>query len=385
MDRIDITLPAKAPAAYAVEIVPGLLDTIGERLAPPAPHARQAWAVVSDDTVAAHYGRQLLASLERAGLATLGPILTFPPGEQHKRLATVEALCTQFLTDGLARDGGVIALGGGLVGDVAGLAAALYMRGVPCVQVPTTLLAMIDASVGGKTAVNLGEAKNCLGRFHQPAYVGIDPQTLATLPDDEFASGLGELAKYAMLDETFHGWVQQEFSEEILPSEPSAPPCPAGASTRGLRLPLPTLAAAIAHCVRIKAGVVMRDELEAGERMVLNYGHTFGHGLETLLKFAKPHGWCVAQGMRLAAMLSLRLGLCDDSLPHMQDTLLKRLGLFVPFPRISPQALIEAMRTDKKKHAGSLTFILPRAVGRLEVVRNVPEEDVLQAVTLMQM
>lgn len=371
MHRLDVVLPA---GTYAVEIASGLLDSLGQRL---RPLHRQAWAVIADATVAALYGPRLLASLDQAGLPCR--LLTFPDGEAHKTLTTVETLSGQLLEFGLARDGGIVALGGGLVGDVAGLAAALYMRGVPYVQVPTTLLAMIDASVGGKTAVNLGEVKNCIGRFHQPAHVCIDPEVLQTLPPGEFASGLGELAKYAMLDKAFYEWVEHEISGEIISPEP---PCavPWSGPWSG-----PCLSAAIAHCVGIKAGVVTRDELESGERMLLNYGHTFGHGLETVLRFSRPHGWCVAQGMRLAAVLAVRLGLCDVSLPTRQDALLKRLGLLEPFPSIPASALLAAMQTDKKKHAGGLTFVLPRAIGALEVVRNVPDVDVLQAITLLQL
>ncbi|AGW14739.1 3-dehydroquinate synthase [Megalodesulfovibrio gigas] len=387
MHRLDVVLPA---GPYAVEIAPGLLDSLGERL---LPLRRQAWAVIADTTVASLYGQRLLTSLERAGLPCR--LITFPGGEQHKALATVEALSRQLLESGLARDGGIAALGGGLVGDVAGLTAALYMRGIPYVQVPTTLLAMIDASVGGKTAVNLGAVKNCIGRFHQPAHVCIDPDVLHTLPGDEFASGLGELAKYAMMDKAFYGWVEKEISGEIVSPEP---PCSgaAGAGSRanqhqphlkrgpGGSAPWSPacLSASIAHCVGIKAGVVARDELESGERMLLNYGHTFAHGLETVLQFSRPHGWCVAQGMRLAAQLAVRLGLCDASLPNQQDALLHRLGLLDPFPAIAPKALLDAMQTDKKKQAGGLTFILPRAIGQLEVVRNIPDEDVLHAIAL---
>ncbi|MEI7036087.1 3-dehydroquinate synthase [Fulvimonas yonginensis] len=313
--------------------------------------------VVSNTTVAPLYLERVAQGLE--GLHWSSFLLE--DGEAHKSFANVGRVLEALAALGATRDACVIALGGGVVGDLAGFAAACWMRGVDFVQMPTTLLAMVDSSVGGKTGVNLPAGKNLAGAFHQPRAVVADIDTLATLPDREYRAGLAEVIKGAAIgDEDFFAWL--EANADALAARADAP-----------------LAEAIARKVRYKAGVVARDETEQGERALLNLGHTFGHALETAGRYTTLlHGEAVAIGMLLAARLSERLGMGPAADTARLRRLLVRLGLPTGVPAGSdPQHLLDRMRLDKKNTAGALRLILWRGIGRAEIVAGVPEPAVL--------
>ena len=312
--------------------------------------------VVSNTTVAPLYLPRIEAGLE--GLHWSSFLLD--DGEAHKTFANVGRALEALGQLGATRDACVIALGGGVVGDLAGFTAACWMRGIDFIQLPTTLLAMVDSSVGGKTGVNLPVGKNLAGAFHQPRAVIADIDTLATLPDREYRAGLAEVIKGAAIgDEPFFAWLEQH-ADALAARDPA------------------TVQEAIARKVAYKAGVVARDETEQGERALLNLGHTFGHALETAGHYASLlHGEAVAVGMVLAAQLSQQLGMStlDDTLRLQR--LLDTLGLptDVP-PGMDPQQLLALMRLDKKNTAGVLRLILWRGIGRAEIVAGVNEADV---------
>ncbi len=313
--------------------------------------------IVSDGNVAPHY----LARVEAALTGKTPRSLVIAPGEQEKTLARFGEVLDALATLGASRDATVIALGGGVVGDLAGFAAACWMRGVRFVQLPTTLLAMVDSSVGGKTAVDLPAGKNLVGAFHQPAAVVIDTDTLATLPTRELRAGLAEVVKYgAIFDAGFFAWLETN-ADALLAREPEA------------------LAEAIARSCTHKATVVARDETEQGERALLNFGHTFGHAIEAEQGFGGlVHGEAVAVGMVLAAKLSSRLGRAPQVDAERLQQLLARIGLPVEIPAgLAPAALLARMRLDKKSVSGALRLILWRGLGQAELAAGVAEADVL--------
>jgi 3-dehydroquinate synthase len=282
-------------------------------------------------------------------------------GEAHKSFANVERVLEALAKLGATRDACVIALGGGVVGDLAGFSAACWMRGIDFIQMPTTLLAMVDSSVGGKTGVNLPAGKNLVGAFHQPRAVVADIDTLATLPDREYRAGLAEVVKGAAIgDEPFFAWL--EAHADALAARDEA-----------------AVIEAIARKVAYKAGVVARDETEQGERALLNLGHTFGHALETAGRYTTLlHGEGVAIGMLLAARLSERQGMSVAADSARLQRLLVRIGLPVAIPPgMDAEQLLALMRLDKKNTAGTLRLILWRGIGKAEIVAGVNENDVL--------
>ncbi|KZC35092.1 MULTISPECIES: 3-dehydroquinate synthase [Rhodanobacter] len=317
--------------------------------------------VVSNTTVAPLYLPRIEAGLD--GLRWASFLLD--DGEAHKSFANVGRVLEALGELGATRDACVIALGGGVVGDLAGFSAACWMRGIDFIQMPTTLLAMVDSSVGGKTGVNLPVGKNLAGAFHQPRAVVADIDTLATLPGREYRAGLAEVIKGAAIgDEPFFAWLEQH-AAALAAREPA------------------TVQEAIARKVAYKAGVVARDETEQGERALLNLGHTFGHALETAGHYtALLHGEGVAIGMLLAARLSERLGMSAPAASTRLQRLLEAVGLpmAVP-PGMDPPQLLALMRLDKKNTAGTLRLILWRGIGRAEIVAGVAEADVLAVLT----
>ena len=345
---------ALGPRSYPVWIGAGLLaDHARWRAALRGRHA----LVISNTTVAPLYLPRIEAGLH--GLRW-SPFL-LDDGEAHKTFANVGRALEALAELGATRDACVIALGGGVVGDLAGFSAACWMRGIDFIQMPTTLLAMVDSSVGGKTGVNLPAGKNLAGAFHQPRAVVADLDTLTTLPEREYRAGLAEVVKGAAIgDAAFFAWLEQH------------------AAALAARDPASVLEA-IARKVEYKAGVVARDETEQGERALLNLGHTFGHAIETAGNYtAVLHGEGVAIGMRLAAQLSERLGLSQPADSARLQRLLEQLGLpsAIP-PGIDAQQLLALMRLDKKNSAGQLRLILWRGIGRAEIVAGVAEADVL--------
>jgi 3-dehydroquinate synthase len=345
------------PRTYAVLVGAGLLDRVGPECARRGLGRRVA--VVTQPAVAGHATR-VVESLRAAGL---GPaVIQVPEGEAAKSPDEARRLWDAFVRLGLDRGSAVVAVGGGVVGDLAGFAAATYMRGIALVSVPTTLLAQVDASVGGKAAVNHPAGKNLIGAFHQPRLVVIDPAALETLPAREYRSGLAEVIKTgAALN-----------ADLFATLEASAP---------ALRRRDPgLLETVVATCCAEKATIVQQDEREeTGLRMILNYGHTVGHALETLGGYATwRHGEAVAVGMAAAARLSVRLGLADPGVAARQASLLDAVGLPARFGAPSPRAVVEALGRDKKARDGRLAFVLLKALGRAEVVPDVPPDLVVE-------
>jgi 3-dehydroquinate synthase len=325
--------------------------------------------VLTDENVAPHW----LAPLEGALAGKNVKVLTLPPGEQEKSLQRFGEVIEALAGLGASRDATVFALGGGVVGDLAGFAAACWMRGVRYVQLPTTLLAMVDSSVGGKTAVDLPSGKNLVGAFHQPAAVLADTDTLSTLPERELRAGLAEVIKYgAIFDVGFISWLERNI-EALLARDPIA------------------LTEAIARSCRHKAGVVARDEQEQGERMLLNFGHTFAHAIEVEQGYGGPgstapagqallHGEAVAVGMVAAARLAAQLRRAPLADCERLAALLRRAGLPVAVPEgLDADALVVRMKLDKKAVSGMLRLILWRGIGRAEIMRDVPEAAIRQA------
>jgi 3-dehydroquinate synthase len=314
--------------------------------------------VVTNPTVAPLYAAAVEESLAAAGFVVRRAEI--PDGEEHKTLATVAALYDAALGAELERGDSVLALGGGVVGDIAGFLAATYMRGVAFVQVPTTLLAQVDSSVGGKVGVNHPWGKNLIGAFYQPRFVLADVRTLATLPLREVRAGLAEVIKYGVIhDAAFFAWLEANF--EAL-----------------LKLADAAVEQAVATSCAIKAAVVSADETEKGLRAILNFGHTLGHALEAATRYERfVHGEAVAIGMVFAARLARRLGYFEPAGVERIAALVRRAGLpdAIP-PDIAPEALLDAMRRDKKVAAGQLTFILPEAIGKVRIVRGVPADIV---------
>jgi 3-dehydroquinate synthase len=341
---------------YSVLIGPGLLDAAGRHIAPLLKRGRTA--VVADATVAALHGDRLLASLLAAGVqATL---LTIPPGEASKSFAGLADLCDRLLALELDRGDMVIALGGGVAGDLVGFAASIYKRGIDFIQIPTTLLAQVDSSVGGKTAIDTPRGKNLIGAFHQPRLVLADLDVLSTLPDREMACGMAEVIKYGLLGDTgFADWLEVN-TAAVLAREPIA------------------LAEAVRRCVAMKAEIVAEDEKEAGRRALLNLGHTFGHALEAENGYgeALKHGEAVAAGCALAFRFAAAQGLCPPAEAARAAGLLAAAGLPTRLDQVAghpfdADRLVGHMAQDKKAEGGAITLVLPRAVGDSFVARAV--------------
>jgi 3-dehydroquinate synthase len=336
--------------SYPIHIGSALLTAIGELL----PSTRSGRAViVTNPVVAAHHLDPLQKGLERAGVRH--DVIFVPDGEAQKNWGALYEIHTRLLELKAERSTMLIALGGGVIGDLAGFAAATYQRGMPLVQIPTTLLAQVDSSVGGKTAVNHPLGKNMIGAFYQPAAVIIDSATLATLPDREYASGLAEVVKYgAIRSPKLFGWL--ESNVELLRGRDDA------AATE-----------AIHESCRIKAEVVAADERETGERVLLNFGHTFGHAIEVGTGYGTwLHGEAVAAGMVLAGELSVRMTGLPTAESGRLRQLLSRFGLPVDAPRLGTDRYLELMARDKKVESGKLRLVLLEALGRATVHADVP-------------
>jgi shikimate kinase / 3-dehydroquinate synthase len=303
-----------------------------------------------------------------------GPVIIIPAGEQHKHLDTVRAIYDELLAAGIDRSGSILALGGGVAGDVAGFAAATFMRGIDLVLCPTSLLAMVDASIGGKTGVDLPQGKNLVGAFKQPRAVLADIGTLATLPAAEFTSGLAEVAKHGLIADPV---LWQRLMIEDWRIDPS--------QIAGDRLLRSVLQSLVIQAIRVKRDVVEEDPYEQGRRAVLNLGHTFAHALEQVSGYAVRHGDAVAIGLVAAARLSARLEECPPSLPGLVEDVLRHLGLPTRIPQtLDPVALYAAMGSDKKKKAGQLRFVLLRDVGDVFVRGGIPATAVLETLAEMR-
>jgi len=349
---------------YRIHIGPGLQGD-GQLLS--APIRGRHVLLVSDDTIAPLYLAQVRQTLLAARPELVIGQYIIPAGEASKTLDSFSGAINALASLGATRDACVFALGGGVVGDLAGFAAACWMRGVDCVQLPTTLLAMVDSSVGGKTAVDIAQGKNLVGAFHPPRAVIADTAVLRSLPPRELRAGLSEVIKYgAIRDPEFFQWLHSE-REALLAGDDTA------------------LAQAIARSCEHKAQIVERDPLEKGERALLNLGHTFGHAIETAQGDGAPgndnrnHGEAVAVGMVLAARLSAALGMADAVDTGTLRALLLAYGLPVDIPAgLAPETLLAHMRLDKKNIAGRLRLVLWHGIGKAEVVPDVDEAAVLE-------
>ena len=353
--RIDVGLGARS---YAVQVGPGLIDRAGEFMAPLLP--RRLTAVISDETVWGLHGERLTAALEKAGIG-VWPVIV-QPGEQTKSFEDLARVLDRLLEVQLGRNDVITAFGGGVVGDLAGFAAAIYKRGVDFIQVPTTLLAQVDSSVGGKTAIDTPRGKNLVGAFHQPRLVLADLDVLATLPDREMRCGYAEIVKYGLLgDFGFFEWLEAN-AGAVLAREPEA------------------LAHAVARSVEMKAEIVAEDETEQGRRALLNLGHTFGHALETETGHGEGllHGEAVGLGMALAFRFSAAQGLCTRQDAVRAAAAIAAAGLPTTLAearlsgaRFEAGNLVRHMAQDKKAEGGKLTFILARRLGEAFVAKDV--------------
>jgi 3-dehydroquinate synthase len=356
---VPVALGARS---YDIHIGEGLVREAGALIAPLI--VRPFVAIVTDETVARLHLPALEAALAGAGVRHRAVIV--PAGEASKSYAGFARVCDGLLEAGVERADMVVALGGGVTGDLAGFAAAVLRRGVDFVQVPTTLLAQVDSSVGGKTGINSPFGKNLIGAFHQPRLVIADTQLLDTLPARELRAGYAEVAKYGLLgDAGFFAWLEAK-GAGVLAGDPSA------------RIH------AIDTSCRAKAAIVARDETETGDRALLNLGHTFGHALEAATGYGARllHGEAVAIGMAMAFRFSARLGLCRPDDAARAGSHLAGVGLPTTIADIrdalpGPEGLLAYMRQDKKAKAGQLTFILVRGIGEAFIARGVPDKDVL--------
>ncbi|MEL6169488.1 MAG: 3-dehydroquinate synthase [Pseudomonadota bacterium] len=358
----DIVRVDLGDRSYDVVIGEGLVEAAAHHLDPVL--VRPRVAILTDETVAAAHGHRLVAGLQAAGIAT--DMLTLPAGEATKGWTHLERAVEWLLAEKIERRDVVVALGGGVIGDLAGFAAAILRRGVRYVQIPTSLLAQVDSSVGGKTAINSPAGKNLIGAFHQPSLVLADISVLDTLSPREFRAGYGEVMKYGLLgDADFFGWLEM-----------NGPALARG--DRDLR------ARAVRHSVAMKAEIVSRDETETGDRALLNLGHTFGHALEAATGYSDRllHGEGVAIGCVLAFETSARLGLCAQEDPSRVRAHLADMGLLTDLAQIpgdlpDAEALLELMAQDKKVVDGRLRFILSRGIGRAFVTDDVDRDVVL--------
>lgn len=347
---------------YDITIAAGSLDQLGSwctRL-----HLGKKVLIVSNPAIFRRYGQQAIASLTSAGFEVAE--LTLPPGERYKTLTSIQKIYNAALENRLERSSTLVALGGGVIGDMTGFGAATWLRGINFVQVPTTLLAMVDAAIGGKTGVNHPQGKNLIGAFHQPRLVLIDPQVLATLPAREFRAGMAEVIKYGVI------WDSELFA--LLESLDQL-------RTLGMDV----LAEVLRRSCQAKADVVSKDEKEAGLRAILNYGHTIGHAVESLTGYRLVnHGEAVAIGMVAAGQLAVHLQLWDKAAQARQDALIQKAGLLTQLPEgLDIEAIIEALQTDKKVEAGKVRFVLPTQIGAATVTDQVPSDLIRQVLRQM--
>ena len=354
MQRLKIDLGARS---YDIILGSGLLDRVGELLSQVLQTSRII--LVTHPSLFRLYGDKVLAGLKKQGWAT--DIIEVPEGEKSKSLQQVDIIYDRLLDFNCDRKSVLIALGGGVIGDLTGFVAATYQRGIPFVQVPTTLLSQVDSSVGGKTAVNHPKGKNMIGAFYQPRMVIADLDTLQTLPQNEFRAGLAEVIKYGVISDANLFDYLEKNADKIL------------------QLDHECLAYIIKTSCSIKAEVVEKDERESHYRMILNFGHTLGHTIEALTGYSQfIHGEAVAIGMVQAAKLSQQLEKCQDEVPKRLRKLINKCGLPSQWPDLDSQAVIECLYHDKKTMNHKIKFILVKELGSVEIVEDMPEADILK-------
>ncbi|MGW8287557.1 MAG: 3-dehydroquinate synthase [Desulfobulbales bacterium] len=344
--------------SYPIIIQNGLLDRIGGELHKNSFAKR--YGIIADDQVSRLYGERLLSALQKSEINA--ELITFPQGEESKNLKTISELSSILARHGFDRKDGLLALGGGVTGDITGFLASCYMRGIPFAQVPTTLLAQVDSSVGGKTGVDIPEGKNLVGAFYQPKAVFVDSQVLKDLPQSELLNGLAEVIKYGVIyDRDFFGFL--EMSRKNI-----------------LALDLQVLEDVIARCCKIKAAVVESDEKETDLRRILNFGHTIGHAVEAVSGYSLVHGAAVAMGMVAAAELAVLKGILESKEKERLKNLLLEFGLPVKIPQEYDRNRIqELLLSDKKTIGGRIFFVLPTTLGKVIITDDV-ETDLIAKV-----
>jgi len=346
MKTIEVSLGARS---YPIIVGTGLVERLYDHLP-----GNGKIVVITTPIINDLYGN-LLKSIKREY-----DLILVPDGEEAKTWETVEDVLGKLLEYGLDRKATVVALGGGTVGDLAGFVASIYMRGIDVVQIPTTLLAMVDSSIGGKTAVNHPKGKNLVGSFHQPSKVIIDPLFLDSLPEREIRSGLAETVKYGIISDEEIVNIFEKTPVEDIDQE--------------------VMVEVIAKCADIKAGYVEQDERDnMGIRSSLNYGHTSGHSIENLSKHTVNHGEGVAIGMMVAALIGEKMGLVDNEMRERQERLLKKIGLPTKVPELGIDEMVEVMHMDKKAEDGRIRFVLPTGIGSEPVLRYLSEEIIASA------
>jgi 3-dehydroquinate synthase len=361
MQTIDVALE---PHPYAIHVGHGVLSRLGElcRAAGLGPQV----ALITDHTVAGLHLAPAAASLRQAGFELIE--VRFAGTDAAKNLRTAEEIFGQLIQAGLDRRAWVLALGGGVVGDLAGFVAATFLRGIPFVQAPTTIVSQVDASIGGKTGVNHPLGKNLIGAFHQPCLVCIDTALLRTLPRRELAAGLAEVVKHALIrDAALFAFLEQNIERAV-----------------GLELEDDQLDWLIAANARIKAEVVAADEKESGLRAILNYGHTIGHAIESASQYGYLHGEAVILGMIGAGEIAAQRGLWPAAERERQDQLLARLGIPPGLSRLSADLVLERTRADKKRLEGRHRFVLARGIGQVEITDGISDAEVRAAVEYIQ-
>lgn len=362
---VTVDLPQQS---YQVAIAPQGLDHLGPWLQDPEIVAKSPGKrilLVSNPAIFKHYGDRVVASLETAGFQVA--VCLLPPGERYKTLNSIQKIYDAALAHHLERSSCIVALGGGVIGDMAGFAAATWLRGIAVVQVPTSLLAMVDASMGGKTGVNHPQGKNLIGAFHQPRLVLIDPQVLRTLPAREFRAGMAEVIKYGIIwDADLFG--QLEAAKRL---------------DQVRYLPEDLLHTILTRSCQAKAHVVSKDEKEAGLRAILNYGHTIGHAVESLTGYKLVnHGEAVGIGMVAAGHIAVQLGMWTAAESNRQTALIQKTGLPTQLPAgMDLDAIVAALSHDKKVLDGQVRFILPQSIGTAIVTDQVPATVVQEALT----
>lgn len=348
MEKLWIDLKSNENNSYEILIGEGVLSRLGRYL-----NENEASAVITDQNVERLYGKALDHALKGHRVCKI----VLPPGEESKTLATVEKILSRMLDFGLRRDSRVIALGGGVVGDIGGFSASIYMRGIPYIQVPTTLLAQVDSSVGGKTGVNTAGGKNTVGSFYQPRAVLIDPTVLNTLGKRELITGIGEVIKYGIIDDyDFLRYVNRNF-QGMLALEPAV------------------VNRVIKQCCSIKTRIVAGDEREKGLRKILNFGHTLGHALEVLTDYERyTHGEAVLIGMHYEAMMAKNQGFIEEEYFQEIAGLIKKTGISPEIKGITLPMLREAMERDKKNQGERISFVLPTGKGKVTEKLFFPDE-----------
>ena len=360
MPNITVNLPQDS---YEIAIAPGSLDLLGKKMQ--QLNLGKKVLIVSNPEIFGHYGEICIESLKAAGFETCTHII--PAGEQHKHLQSIQQVYDTALNNHIERSSTLVALGGGVIGDMTGFSAATWLRGVNFVQVPTSLLAIVDASVGGKTGVNHPQGKNLIGAFYQPKLVAIDSNLLKTLPPREFRAGMAEVIKYGVIwDEDLFGKLEHHQHLDTLENVGDA-----------------LLETIITRSCQAKAEVVSQDEKESGIRAILNYGHTIGHAVESLTDYKQfVHGEAVAIGMVAAGKIAIEMGLWTQSEADRQDVLITKTGLPTDIPdRISAEDILETIKSDKKVKAGKVRFILPTGIGKVTITDKVTPEIITKALS----